>query len=89
MEISFTQVNDLDWTTVYCPCGSSWSSRTGDDLSAWKVKHLPHTDGYVNETTTERGLTVYGGDALKEAKDGRRVKVTVETSTTLDAPEES
>ncbi len=53
-------VSDLDWSTMYCPCGASVHGSEGND--AWEEfekNHKPHTDGECTNICSDEGAKVY------------------------------
>ena len=55
------QVTGLDDTAYHCPCGASFFPDPDryEDTKKWMRKHVPHTSGFVVDTITERGASVY------------------------------
>jgi hypothetical protein len=56
------QVNDLDTSTRYCPCGASftWGDFGYAGLDPWMAIHAPHASGKMTSVDSEDGKRCLG-----------------------------
>ncbi len=76
----FTSFVDLDSVTYICPCGARVAGQ-GTAVAAFLHTHLPHTNGWTDETITDDGARILSSDSP------RRSSVRITSAKDLDAAE--